>query len=160
MTSGNRSSKMAARAQGFVETAPVVAAEPAEVLRAPMYENVNLGRMQRQQVEKLKRDNERLKEDLALETRQAKQANNMSASAQIAKLQDQGDLYARKIAREKERVKRLKEQLTIVQEQMLTQRKAMGGVNAFKANNQAVQKQIRILENRLDKVRVFRAACL
>jgi hypothetical protein len=32
---------------------------------------------------------DRLKEDLALETRQAKQANNLSASAQIAKLQDQ-----------------------------------------------------------------------
>jgi hypothetical protein len=46
--------------------------------------------MQRQQIDKLKKDNDRLKEDLALETRQAKQANTMSASAQIAKLQDQG----------------------------------------------------------------------
>ena len=34
-------------------------------------------------------DNDRLKEDLALETRQAKHATNVSASAQIAKLQDQ-----------------------------------------------------------------------
>lgn len=47
----------------------------------------NTIRMQRQQIDKLKKDNDRLKEDLALETRQAKHANNMTASAQIAKLQ-------------------------------------------------------------------------
>ena len=53
-------------------------------------ESANTLRMQRQQIEKLKKDNDRLKEDLALETRQARQANNMSATAQISKLQDQG----------------------------------------------------------------------
>lgn len=59
--------------------------------------------MQRQKIEKLKKDNDRLKEDLALETRQAKQANNMTASSQIAKLQDQADMYSRKIDIEKRR---------------------------------------------------------
>lgn len=59
-------------------------------------ESANTLRMQRQQIEKLKKDNDRLKEDLALETRQARQANNMSATAQIAKLQDQGQARERK----------------------------------------------------------------
>lgn len=72
-------------------------------------------RMQRQQIEKLKKDNERLKEDLALETRQAKQANNMSASAQIAKLQDQGDMYTRKIEIEKRRIAELDKQIKKMQ---------------------------------------------
>jgi uncharacterized protein YjiS (DUF1127 family) len=57
-------------------------------------ESANTLRMQRQQIEKLKKDNERLKEDLALETRQARQANNISGTAQIAKLQDQGQFHS------------------------------------------------------------------
>lgn len=72
--------------------------------RTWLEDSMSANRMKRQQIDKLKKDNERLKEDLALETRQAKQASNMSASAQIAKLQDHGDYYARKIATEKRRV--------------------------------------------------------
>jgi|AntAceMinimDraft_12_1070368.scaffolds.fasta_scaffold155351_1 hypothetical protein len=34
----------------------------------------------------------------------------------------------------------------------MEQRKKMGGVNAARENNQQIQKQIKILENRLDKV--------
>lgn len=110
--------------------------------------------MQRQQITKLKKDNERLKEDLALETRQAKQANNMSASSQIAKLQDQADLYTRKIEVERERIKGLDDKIKKMQNTILLQRKEMGGINASRENNQQVQKQIRILENRLDKALV------
>ena len=40
---------------------------------------------------RLAQDNERLKEELSLETRQAKTTTNASTSAQIAKLQDQVD---------------------------------------------------------------------
>jgi chromosome segregation ATPase len=111
-------------------------------------------RMQRQQIEKLKRDNERLKEDLALETRQAKQANNMSASAQIAKLQDESDTYTRKIEIEKRRIEDLEKQIVKLQDNILQQRKDMGGVNASRENIAQVQKEIRILENRLDKALV------
>ena len=111
-------------------------------------------RMQRQQIDKLKRDNDRLKEELALETRQAKQVNNLSTSAQIAKLQDQSELYLRKISKEKEKIKTLNEQIEAINVKLLDQRKVMGGVNAFKQNNQAVQKKIRLLENRLDKALV------
>jgi chromosome segregation ATPase len=114
----------------------------------------NTIRMQRQQITKLKKDNERLKEDLALETRQAKQANNMSASAQIAKLQDQADMYTRKIEVEKRRIEELDKQIKKMQGTILVQRKEMGGINASRENNQQVQKQIRILENRLDKALV------
>lgn len=111
-------------------------------------------RMQRAAMEKLKKDNDRLKDDLALETRQAKNANNMSASAQIAKLQDQGDLYTRKIEVERRRVDELTKQIDSMQRCILDSRREMGGVNASRENNSSVAKQIRILENRLDKALV------
>lgn len=117
-------------------------------------EKANNVRMQRASMEKLKKDNDRLKEDLALETRQAKHANNMSASAQIAKLQDQGDLYTRKIEIERRRIDELEKQISRMERHILEQRKEMGGVNASRENNTSVQKQIRILENRLDKALV------
>lgn len=47
--------------------------------------HANTLRMQRQQIEKLKRD-ERFEGHLALETRQARQANNMSAIALVEKM--------------------------------------------------------------------------
>mmetsp|Transcript_25602 Transcript_25602/g.36081 ORF Transcript_25602/g.36081 Transcript_25602/m.36081 type:complete len:510 (+) Transcript_25602:33-1562(+) len=117
-------------------------------------DSTNTIRMQRQQIDKLKKDNERLKEDLALETRQAKQANNQSASAQIAKLQDQADLYARKIEQEKVRIEQLDDKIKNMEKQVLKQRKDMGGVNASQENSMHVQKKIKILENRLDKALV------
>jgi chromosome segregation ATPase len=117
-------------------------------------ESANTLRMQRQQIEKLKKDNDRLKEDLALETRQARQANNMSATAQIAKLQDQGDIYTRKIETEKRRLEDLDKSIKKMQNSILVQRKEMGGINATRESNHGVQKQIRILENRLDKALV------
>jgi len=144
----------------------------------------NTIRIQRNQIDKLKKDNDRLKEDLALETRQAKNANNLTASTQIAKLQEESDKYAGKIAAEKRKISgmhtglpldqhassslsawcimlmlndvitsaELDEEIKKMQNTILQQRKDMGGINATKETNQAVQRQIRILENRLDKV--------
>lgn len=117
-------------------------------------DSANTVRMQRQQIEKLKKDNDRLKEDLALETRQAKQANNMSASAQIAKLQDQADAYNRKTNQERMRIAELKKQLAEIQLDLLGQRKQMGGINAAQEAGHHVQRQIKIRECRLDKALV------
>lgn len=115
---------------------------------------MNTLRMQRQQITKLKKDNERMKEDLALETRQAKQANNMSASAQISKLQDQVEMYTRKIEMERRRIEELDKQIKSLENTIFQQQKEMGGINASRENNDEVQKKIRRLENRLDKALV------
>lgn len=114
----------------------------------------NAVRMQRQQIEKLKKDNERLKEDLALETRQAKQANNMSASAQIAKLQDQADMYMRKKTMEQSKIDELNAQVNELQQALLDQRQAMNGINAAQERDRHIHRQIRIRENRLDKAKL------
>ena len=55
-------------------------------------------------IDKLKADNQQLKEDLQLERKHAKVYDSVSAQAQIAKLQDAGDMYTRKIELEKRRI--------------------------------------------------------
>ena len=93
----------------------------------------------RNTMDKLKRDNETLKEELALETKQAMQSNSSAAAAQIAKLQDQADTYTRKIEMEKRRIDELDRQISIMQKNILEQRKKMGGVNAAKDNHAQVR---------------------
>lgn len=115
---------------------------------------VNNVRTQKQQIAKLKMDNGRLQDDLALETRQAKQANFYSASLQISKLQDQGDMYARKIDAERLNIDQLDKQIREIEASILLQRKDMKGVNAAHEANKAMQKRIRNLENQLDKALV------
>ena len=117
-------------------------------------DNSNTLRMQRQQIEKLKKDHERVKEELALETRQAKLNNNISAAQSIAKLQDQGDIYQRKIESEKRKIHELKATIGRMEDNILRERKESGGINAARDSNIATTKQIRILENRLDKALV------
>ena len=105
-------------------------------------------------MDKLKKDNDTLKEELALETKQAMASNSSAAAAQIAKLQDQADTYTRKIEMEKRRIEELDKQIEAMEKNILSQRKKMGGVNAAKENHAQIQKQIKILENRLDQALV------
>ena len=105
----------------------------------------------RTMIDKLKTDNEQLKDELQLEKKHAKVYDSVSAQAQIAKLQDTGDMYTRKIELEKRRIEELDKQMEIMHKKIWEQRQKMGGVNASRETNQAIAKQIQILENRLDK---------
>jgi hypothetical protein len=69
----------------------------------------------------------------------------------LQKLHDQGDKYANVIEFEKHNIITMEEQIKIMKEKVSHQRKSMGGINASKDNQYMIQKQIRILENRLDK---------
>ena len=191
-------------------------------------------------IDKLKTDNAQLKDELTLERKNAKVYDSVSAQAQIAKLQDTGDMYTRKIELEKRRIEvcvcagvehmhasaepgsqsswrereaglcawplcmmrcectrarptpagspsartcglqellprradealatgrsatltlththtrmqELDKQMEIMHKKIWDQRQKMGGINASRENNQAIAKQIQILENRLDK---------
>ncbi|GBG30062.1 Coiled-coil domain-containing protein 63 [Hondaea fermentalgiana] len=105
-------------------------------------------------IERLTLDNQKLVQELALESKQDNMVNNSAASAEIRRLQDQGDAYTRKIELERRRIAELEKQITIVQDKVHAQRKKMGGANVSKQNNQVLAKQIRVLENRLDKATV------
>ena len=80
--------------------------------------------------------------------------NPTAATAQIAKLQDQADMFTRKIEMEKRRVAELDKQTALMNQKIMEQRKKMGGINAARENNQQIQKQIKVLENRLEKALV------
>eukprot|EP00753_Platysulcus_tardus_P000813 PLAT10730.2.p1 GENE.PLAT10730.2~~PLAT10730.2.p1 ORF type:complete len:579 (-),score=344.83 PLAT10730.2:133-1869(-) len=110
--------------------------------------------LQRAAIEKLKKDNELLKQELSLESRQSKMTQSTSATEQIARLQDQGDAYTRKIEVEKRRIAELDKQVAMLKRSIQEQRIRMGGINASKENNEMIARQIRVMENRLDKALV------
>jgi len=105
-------------------------------------------------IEKITRENKQLKKELQLESKQDQLLNSVTASAEIKRLQDQGDNYTRKIELERRRIVELEKQIEIVQAKVNAQRKKMGGINVSKQNNEILTKQIRVLENRLDKATV------
>ena len=111
-------------------------------------------RRQQSAIEKLQRDNETLKTELTMETRHVSSSQATSAQTLLAKLHDQGDKYAAKIERENKKVKTMEDQIQLLKQKLLYQRKHMGGINAARENQHMIQKQIRILENRLDKALV------
>lgn len=119
--------------------------------RAYAEESQLILRKQQSSIEKLRKDNEVIKSEIAMIMRSSHKQVSNSQQDIINKLQDQGDRLANSIEFEKENIKTMEEQIHVMKQKVLQQRKAMGGVNASKENFHMIQKQIRILENRLDK---------
>lgn len=67
------------------------------------------------------------------------------------RLQDEASRYIRKIELERKKVEDLDLEIAKYQEKILEQKSRLGGVNAAQVNNQLIQKQIKMLENRMDK---------
>jgi coiled-coil domain-containing protein 63/114 len=67
------------------------------------------------------------------------------------RLQDEASRYMKKIELERAKIKEFDEQIIKYQELILDQKTRLGGVNAAQVNNQLIQKQIKVLDNRLDK---------
>ncbi|GMF13686.1 unnamed protein product [Phytophthora lilii] len=109
--------------------------------------------MRRQQavIEKLRKDNEEMKAELTLAERHINEGAVAQQQEQIARLQEQIEGYNRKNVGESKRLDTLTQQIQVMRHKVLHQKKHMGGVNAARENQQMVSKQIRILENRLDK---------
>ena len=69
----------------------------------------------------------------------------------IFRLQDEASRYIKKIEMERAKIAELDRQIMTYQEQILDQKTRLGGVNAALVNNKLIQKQIKVLDNRLDK---------
>ena len=63
----------------------------------------------------------------------------------LQRLHDGGDKYANAIDFERKNIETMEEQIAIMKQKLLHQRRAMGGVNASKDNHHMIQKQIRIV---------------
>ncbi len=65
------------------------------------------------------------------------------------------DLYQKKIRLIAAEISALDNAINVKYKEIDDQRASLGGVHAASQNNDAIQKQIRVLENRLDKVRLW-----
>ena len=72
----------------------------------------------------------------------------------IGRLQDQGDMFARKIEVEKRKIDDLQSKISTLLAKSADQRKKMGGINAARENQMAVNKRLKVLENRLDQAMI------
>ena len=113
-----------------------------------------LQQKQRLAIQRLQNENNKLKDEILLDNKCNPTGHGYATSIQIAKLQDQADLFTRKIEIEKRRVSELDKQIADMNQKIMEQRRQMGGVNAARENNQQTQRQIKILENRLEKALV------
>ena len=106
---------------------------------------------QREMVEHMRHENEVLRLDLTREKRDAARSDSKSAADDITRLQNEAARYVKRIESERQKIEELDRSIAKYQERILEQKSRMGGVNAAQVNNALIQKQIRVLENRLDK---------
>ena len=109
----------------------------------------------RAQIEKIKKDNEALLEQLNLASRSVASLENVQVAQQLARLAEQKEIYEKKIQGEQSKHKELDAQIKALQQKIQEERTRLGGVNAVKDHNHAITKQVKILENRLEKVLFF-----
>ena len=109
---------------------------------------------QRQTIEKLKEENQRLTAELELETKATSKPPTLAYQERLSRAQDAADQYTRKIELEKRKVEELSRAIEMCEAKFLEMRKKMGGLYSAKDNNMQVAKQVKVLENRLDKALV------
>ncbi|KAI9017712.1 hypothetical protein BC832DRAFT_44214 [Gaertneriomyces semiglobifer] len=110
---------------------------------------------QRASIEKLKHENQYLLEELnLLEQRSQERYKKGMKSKRAESIAEEGESYNRKIRYLMTEVAELDNALAALDKEIEQQRSDLGGVNAASENSAAIQKQIRILENRLDKALV------
>ena len=113
-----------------------------------------LGKQQLSAINKMKEENEALKQRLARESRFSRLSKDMSTSGDIVKLQNEANSYLRRIEQERKKISDLDQEIAAAQEKMIEQKRKMGGINASKENSDMISRQIRLFENRLDKALV------
>ena len=112
-------------------------------------------RKQQHTIEKLKLENESLKNDIA--TKQTKISLRPVTSFEQNvkdKLHLDIEKYNKKIRIEKDMISMSIREISTLKGKVWYQRRSMGGVNAARDNQRLVEKQVRILENRLDQALV------
>lgn len=103
-------------------------------------------------MDKLRSENENLKTDVAtLQARTTMKPLNSFEQSQLDKVTLEIERYRKSIDTEKNTISTIERQIASLREKIWHQRKKMGGTNAATENQRTVEKQVRILENRLDQ---------
>ena len=102
-------------------------------------ESQALLRKQQSTIDKLRKDNDGIKADIALIMRSSNRPMGASEQVKLQRLHDNGDKYANAIDFERNNIDTMEEQIAIMKQKLLHQRRAMGGVNASKDNHYMIQ---------------------
>ena len=111
----------------------------------------NVVRKQKSQIDKLKRENGQLKQELQLQSRAGIGPDGSVGSTRVTRLQDATDAITRSIETEKKRTDEIDMRTRTLREGILQERRDMGGNNAPQEQNQAIGKQVKVLEHRLHR---------
>ena len=102
----------------------------------------------RKKIESLKEETKKLKAEISLDKIQT---SALGTDSYIARLQDQGDSYSRKIKLEKQKVDDLDQKIAEVQKLIEEKRKSINSNKEKKESNNAVLGKIKKTEHKLDK---------
>jgi len=91
-------------------------------------ESQALLRKQQGTIDKLRKDNDGIKGDIALIMRSSNRPMDSSQQEHLSKLHETGDKYANSIDHERKNIEVMEEQVAIMKQKLLHQRRAMGGV--------------------------------
>jgi chromosome segregation ATPase len=110
---------------------------------------------QRATIEKLKIDNQNLQDELKLlEQRNEDRKKNGIQSKKAESMAEIADSLQKKIKAILDEISVLDRETGKMDQQIDVERAKLGGVNAAQVNNAAINKQVRVLENRLEKALV------
>lgn len=112
-------------------------------------------RRQQATLDKLRAENETLKSDISrLQTRNTAHPINAFEQSQLDRLYRELDRYTCLVETEKAKIAAMENEMTELREEIWKRRKQMGGVNADANNQRQSQKQVMLLESRLDQALV------
>ncbi|KAL9182288.1 hypothetical protein ACHAXT_012940 [Thalassiosira profunda] len=119
--------------------------------------------LKRQQatLDKLRAENETLKADVArLQTRHMSRPVNAFEQSQLDRLYHELDRYTGLVESEKAKAASMEKEITTLRDEIWKRRRQMGGVNAAANNRRQVEKQVRLLESKLDQALVKFNKCV
>lgn len=103
-------------------------------------------------IEKRRKENELLKEQVEKLQRSLNMARSIELSKQITFMRDEYDRLMQEAGNKNSKLQELENNRRLLDEKLMSARRAMGGINVAQENTELIHKQIHILENRLDKV--------
>lgn len=102
-------------------------------------------------ISELEKSTKILTTELSLELRSSKMSAGLTNSDSISRLQNEGDRYTRKIEQEKRRIQELETQIGNLTASIERSRRKRGDARGNKSSSVQIKKDVRLLENKLDK---------
>ncbi|EED92009.1 predicted protein, partial [Thalassiosira pseudonana CCMP1335] len=118
-------------------------------------------RRQQATLDKLRAENETLKADVSrLQTRNMTRPINSLEQSQLDRLYQELDRYTCLVEADRAKGAEMEKEITQLRDEIWKRRRQMGGVNAATNNQKHVEKQVRLLESRLDQALVKFNKCV